>query len=44
MSLVRRKRAARSFDAIAKAFGDIFDLFTVAERRNFFKAAGYGAE
>ncbi|MHB0953431.1 MAG: transposase [Allorhizobium sp.] len=35
---------ARSFDAIAKALGDICDLFTVAECRNFFKAAGYEAE
>ncbi|WP_092938326.1 transposase [Rhizobium sp. 9140] len=38
-----RKRAARSFDAIAKALGDICDLFTIAKCRNFFKAAGYEA-
>jgi transposase len=36
-----RKRAARSFDAITQALGDIISLFSVAECRNFFKAAGY---
>ena len=39
-----RKRAARSFDTIAQALGDIVNLFSVAECRNFFKAAGYEAE
>ena len=39
-----RKRAARSFDAITQALGDIISLFSVAECRNFFKAAGYEAE
>ncbi len=39
-----RKRAARSFDAIAQALGDIISLFSVDECRNFFKAAGYEAE
>lgn len=39
-----RKRAARSFDAISKALGDICDLFSINECRNFFKAAGYEAE
>jgi transposase len=39
-----RKRAARSFGAITKALGDIISLFSVAECRNFFKAAGYEAE
>ncbi|MBB3964257.1 transposase, partial [Rhizobium metallidurans] len=39
-----RKRAARSFDAITHALGDIISLFSVAECRNFFKAAGYEAE
>lgn len=38
-----RKRAARSFDAITQALSDI-SLFSVAECRNFFKAAGYEAE
>ncbi len=38
------KRAARSFDAIANALGDIISLFSVTECRNFVKAAGYEAE
>jgi transposase len=37
-----RKWAARSFDAITQALGDICDLFPIAECRNFFTAAGYG--
>ena len=36
-----RKHAARSFDAISDALGQICDLFTATECRNFFKAAGY---
>lgn len=36
-----RKRAARSFDAIANALGEICNLFSVTECRNYFKAAGY---
>jgi len=39
-----RKRAARTFDAITKTLGEICDLFTITECRNFFKAAGYEAE
>lgn len=39
-----RKRAARSFDTITQALGDIIGLFSVVECRNFFKAAGYEAE
>ena len=39
-----RKRAARSFGAITQALGDIVSLFSIAECRNFFKAAGYEAE
>lgn len=39
-----RKRVARSFDAITQALGDIISLFSVAECRNFFKAADYEAE
>ncbi|MEJ5022796.1 transposase [Ochrobactrum vermis] len=39
-----RKRAARNFDAITKALGDIISLFSVHECRNFFKAAGYEVE
>ena len=38
-----RKHAARSFDAISDALGQICDLFTAKECRNFFKAAGYEA-
>jgi transposase len=39
-----RKHAARTFDAITQALGDICDLFPITECRNFFKAAGYEAE
>lgn len=39
-----RKRAARSFDTITQALGDIISLFSVKECRNFFKAARYEAE
>lgn len=39
-----RKRAARSFDAISDALGEIVDLFSIFECRNFFKAAGYEAD
>ena len=39
-----RKRAARSFDAIAHALGDICNLFSITECRNYFKAAGYEAD
>ncbi|ACP22319.1 transposase (plasmid) [Sinorhizobium fredii NGR234] len=39
-----RKRAARSFDAIADALGDICNLFSVTECRNYFNAAGYEAD
>ena len=38
-----RKRAARSFDAITNALGEIVNLFSVTECRNFFKASGYEA-
>ncbi len=39
-----RKRAARSFDAIAQALADICNLFSVTECRNYFKAGGYEAD
>jgi len=39
-----RKHAARNFEAICEALGDICQLYTPAECRNFFKAAGYEAE
>lgn len=39
-----RKHAARSFDAISDALGQICDLFTATECQNFFKAAGYEAD
>jgi transposase len=38
-----RKKAARSFEAISNALGDICALFSVEECRNYFKAAGYEA-
>jgi transposase len=39
-----RKRAARSFEDITEALGDIVNLFSVSECQNFFKAAGYEVE
>lgn len=36
-----RKKAARTFDAIATAIGDICDLFDPQQCRNVFRAAGY---
>lgn len=36
-----RKRAARSFDAIAEAIDEICNLYSATECRNYFKAAGY---
>jgi transposase len=39
-----RKRAARSFETITNALGDIVSLFSIRECLNFFKAAGYEAE
>lgn len=36
-----RKKAARSFDALCDALGDICHLFDPTQCRNFFKAAGY---
>lgn len=39
-----RKRAARGFDAIAQALGDIISLFSVTECQTFLKATGYEAE
>jgi transposase len=36
-----RKAGARTYDEVWKAIGDICNLFTVKECRNFFKAAGY---
>ena len=39
-----RKHAARTFDAVCHATGQICDLFTATECSNYFKAAGYEAE
>jgi transposase len=39
-----RKRAARTFDALSNAIGDICSLFEPSQCRNFFKAAGYEAD
>jgi transposase len=39
-----RKHAARTFDAITDALGQICDLYSINECRNYFKAAGYEAE
>jgi len=37
-----RARAVRTIDALWKAIGDICAMFSPAECRNYFKAAGYG--
>ena len=39
-----RKHAARTFDAVCSAIGQICDLYTTNECRNFFAAAGYEAD
>lgn len=39
-----RKQAARNFDAISQALGQICDLFSPLECQNFFRAAGYEAD
>jgi len=39
-----RKHAARNFEGICEALGNICELYTPAECRNFFMAAGYEAE
>jgi transposase len=39
-----RKYAARTFDTITEALGQICDLYTISECRNYFRAAGYEAE
>ena len=38
-----RKAAERTVDGLWNAIGRVIDLFTLAECRNFFKAAGYDA-
>ena len=39
-----RKRAARSFDAVCKAIGEICALYPQSQCRNFFREAGYEAD
>jgi transposase len=39
-----RKKAARTFDALSGALGEISNLFEPTQCRNFFKAAGYEAD
>ena len=39
-----RKKAARTFDTLCDALGDICQLFDPTQCRNFFKAAGYEAD
>ena len=36
-----RKIGARSFDEVWKAIGDVCDMFSAQECKNYFKAAGY---
>jgi transposase len=38
-----RKAAARTFDALIEAIGDICKLYEPTECRNYFKATGYGS-
>ncbi len=38
-----RKAAARNFDALVEAIGDICNLYEPNECQNYFKAAGYGS-
>jgi hypothetical protein len=37
-----RARAIRTIDALWRAIGDICELFSPTECRNYFNAAGYG--
>jgi len=39
-----RKAAARTFDALIQAIGDICDLFKPEECRNYFTKAGYASD
>ena len=39
-----RKAAARTYDALWQAVGQVCDLFTEQECHNYFRAAGYEAE
>ena len=39
-----RKAAARNFDELIKAIGDICNLYKPDECRNYFKAAGYASD
>ena len=39
-----RKAAARTYDELWKAVGNVCDLFTDEECFNFFNAAGYGTD
>lgn len=39
-----RKKAARSFDTLCDALGEICELFDPIQCRNCFKAAGYEAD
>ena len=39
-----RKAAARTYDALWQAVGQVCDLFTEQECYNYFRAAGYEAE
>ena len=38
-----RRIGARTFDQLIEAIGDICNLFTPDECRNFFQAAGYAS-
>ncbi|MGB8816802.1 MAG: IS630 family transposase, partial [Rhizobiaceae bacterium] len=36
--------AARTFDALIEAIGDICNLYEPTECQNYFKATGYGSD
>ena len=38
-----RAASARTFDTLLTALGNVCDLFTPQECRNYFKAAGYAS-
>ena len=39
-----RKAAARTYNALWNSLGAVCDLFQPQECKNYFKAAGYGAD
>ncbi len=44
LKALMRKKAAKSFDTLCDALGEICELFDPTQCRNCFKAAGYEAD